>query len=437
MGLTITEKILAAHAGKDVVRPGQFVTCKVDLAMGNDITAPIAIRQLAHYGIERLWDKNRVCLIPSHFVPNKDVPSAQQAREMRQFARRHGVAFYFERGRAGVDHVLLPEQGLVGPGDLVIGADSHTCTYGALGCFSTGVGSTELAAVMATGEIWLRVPETMLFEFRGLPKDPWVGGKDLILRVIKEIGFDGATYRAMEFRGEAISRLPLEGRLTMTNMAIEAGGKSGIIEPDQITEQYCRGRCKRPYTFYYSDRDANYRDELVSEIAVADLPPQVARPHCPDNVVPVGECAGVSVDQVFIGSCTNGRLSDLKVAAQVMQGRRLAAGVRGIVIPATPAVFLEALRLGYLEVFKVAGCDIADSTCGPCLGGHSGVLAAGEVCVATSNRNFPGRMGHREAQVYLASPAVAAAAAVTGRIVHPGEVADPPPSPWADALSNR
>ncbi len=420
--MTITEKILAAHCGADSVRPGQFVECAADFCMGNDVTAPLAIKAFESVGAAGPFDRERIALVPSHFVPNKDIQSAEQCKMMREWAIKHRIKWYFERGEAGVDHALLPEQGLVGPGDLVIGADSHTCTYGALGAFSTGVGSTDLAAVMATGRIWLRVPESMKFVYKGLPSDPWVGGKDLVLLAIKRVGFDGATYKAMEFTGEAISRLPMDGRLTMCNMAIEAGGKSGIIAPDAVTEEYCRGRCRRPYVFYASDPDANYRDENVFELDISGLSPLVAMPHSPDNVASVDEVGDVRIDQVFLGSCTNGRLSDMRIAASILKGRRVAKGVRFVVIPATPTIFLDALRAGYIEILKEAGADIGDSHCGPCLGGHYGVLAAGEVCLATSNRNFPGRMGHRDSKVYLCSPAVAAASAAAGKIVSPAKL---------------
>ena len=415
MGMTITEKILATHAGKDSVKAGEFVVCKVDMCLGNDITAPVSIDRLREYGIKEVWDKERICLIPDHFTPNKDILSAESCKKIREFAAEYGIVHHIDRGECGVEHALLPEQGLVGPGDIVIGADSHTCTYGGLGAFSTGVGSTDLAAVMASGEIWLRVPETIRFDFVGTPKNKYVGGKDFILLAIGAVGFDGATYRAMEFHGDAVSALPMDDRLAMCNMAIEAGGKNGIIHPDAVTEEYCNGRAKRPYKFYESDKDATYHS--VQTIDVSNVEPQIACPHCPDNVKGVSEVVGTKLDQVFIGSCTNGRLSDMAVAAEILKGKKVAKGTRLVVIPATPTIFRDCLKLGYIEIFAEAGADISHSTCGPCLGGHFGCLASGETCLSTSNRNFPGRMGHRDANVYLSNAAVAAAGAVAGEIV--------------------
>jgi 3-isopropylmalate/(R)-2-methylmalate dehydratase large subunit len=420
MGMTITEKIIAAHSGRDAVKPGDFVFADVDIALGNDITAPISIHELAAAGIEKVWDPARVALVPDHFTPAKDIASAQQAKVLRDFAHAQGLTHYWEVGQMGVEHALLPEQGVVGPGDLIIGADSHTCTYGALGAFSTGVGSTDLAAVMAIGKVWLRVPESMKFIFKG-KRQPWVSGKDLILYTIGEIGVSGALYRAMEFTGPVIESLPMDDRLSMCNMAIEAGAKNGIIPPDAVTREYVKGRLEREAVYYAGDKDAQYAQAFDWD--VTDLGPVVACPNLPDNVKPVGALRDVRIDQVVIGSCTNGRLSDLEVAAKILKGRKVAAGLRCIVIPATPTIEREALRRGWLEIFMEAGAVVSTPTCGPCLGGHMGILAEGEVALATTNRNFTGRMGHPKSQVYLSSPAVAAASAVTGRITHPAEVA--------------
>lgn len=419
--MTITEKILAAHSDRETVRPGEFIYASVDLVLGNDITAPIGIEEFRRAGLRRVFDPERVVLVPDHFTPNKDIRSAEQCRLMREFAREQGITHYYEVGRMGIEHALLPEQGLVVPGDLIIGADSHTCTYGAVGAFSTGVGSTDFAAALATGKVWLRVPESLRFVFTGR-LGRWVGGKDLILHTIGRIGVSGATYQAMEFTGETIARLPMDDRLTMCNMAIEAGAKSGIIAPDEVTTAYLAERARRDYTIYRSDPDADYAQ--VFEWDVTDLPPLVAKPHLPENVVPAEELKDVAIDQVVIGSCTNGRLSDLRTAAEVLRGKKVASGVRLIVIPATQAVYRAALEEGLLEVFLDAEAVVSTPTCGPCLGGHMGVLAAGERALATTNRNFVGRMGHPESEVYLSGPAVAAASAVTGRITHPDEVAD-------------
>jgi len=420
MPMTITEKIIATHVGREAVRPGEFVYADVDIALGNDVTAPIAIKRLAEAGIERVWDRRRIALVPDHFTPNKDIPSAQQARTLRDFARRHNLTHYWEVGQVGIEHALLPEQGVVGPGDLVIGADSHTCTYGALGAFATGVGSTDLAAAMAVGKVWLRVPESVRFRFTG-ERGRWVSGKDLILYTIGEIGVSGALYRAMEFTGPVIEALPMDDRMTMCNMAIEAGAKSGIIAPDDVTRAYVEGRLERRPHFHQSDADAEYVQDF--EWDISGLGPVVACPNLPENVKPVEELEDVRLDQVVIGSCTNGRLSDLEVAAHILKDRKVASGLRCLVFPATPTVEREALRAGYLEIFLEAGAVVSPPTCGPCLGGHMGVLAEGEVALATTNRNFTGRMGHPKSEVYLASPAVAAASAVAGHITHPDKVA--------------
>jgi len=418
--MNITEKIIAAHSGKEQVRPGEFVYADVDLALGNDVTAPLAIAEFERAGLTRVWDPERIALIPDHFTPNKDIKSAQQSKIMREFARKHGIRHYYEVGRCGVEHAFLPEQGIVVPGDLVIGADSHTCTYGALGAFATGVGSTDLAACMATGKVWLRVPASMKFIFSGvLPK--WVGGKDLILHTIGRIGVDGARYRAMEFCGEAIAALNEEDRMALCNMAIEAGAKNGIISPDDVTLEYVASRALRPPRTFRSDPDAEY--EQVFEWDVSGLSPQIALPHLPENVRPVEECDDITLDQVVIGSCTNGRITDLRIAAGVLKGRKAAKGLRLIIIPATQEVYRLALREGLIETFLEAEAAVSAPTCGPCLGGHMGVLAEGERALATTNRNFVGRMGHPKSEVYLCGPAVAAASAVTGRITHPEDLA--------------
>jgi len=419
MSMTITEKILAAHAGKDRVSPGELINCRLDLAMANDVTAPVAIKEFSKLGLDRVFDPERVVLVPDHFTPNKDIKSSELALCVREFARSYGITNYFEVGKMGIEHCLLPEQGLVLPGDLVIGADSHTCTYGALGAFATGVGSTDLAAGMALGECWFKVPESMKFVYHGKMR-PWVGGKDLILYTIGDIGVDGALYRAMEFTGEAISDLSIEGRLTMCNMAIEAGAKNGIVAPDEKTKAYVEKRAKRPYRFYYSDPDASYVE--VKEYDVSQIEPQVAFPHLPENSRPVSEAQGIELDQVVIGSCTNGRIEDLRVAAKILKGRKVHPRLRVIIIPGTQEIYLQALREGLLETFVEAGAVVSTPTCGPCLGGHMGILAKGEKALSTTNRNFVGRMGHPESEVYLCGPAVAAASAVTGMITHPEEV---------------
>ncbi|MDN5326114.1 MAG: 3-isopropylmalate/(R)-2-methylmalate dehydratase large subunit [Moorella sp. (in: firmicutes)] len=419
MGMTISEKILAAHAGLEHVEPGQLINAKVDLALGNDITAPLAIQEFKKLGIKKVYDPERVVLVPDHFTPAKDIKSAEQAKTLREFAREQGLTNYFEIGRMGIEHCLLPEAGLVGPGDLVIGADSHTCTYGALGAFATGVGSTDLAAAMATGECWFKVPETILFRYHGKLK-PWVGGKDLILYTIGRIGVDGARYMAMEFTGETIGELSMDGRFTMANMAIEAGGKNGIFPVDAKTEEYIRGRLKRDYRIYRSDPDARYAREL--DIDAGEIEPQVALPHLPENARSVREIGDIKIDQVVIGSCTNGRLEDLRVAAQILKGQKVHPEVRLIIIPGTQQIYAAALEEGLIATFIEAGAAVSTPTCGPCLGGHMGILAKGERALATTNRNFVGRMGHPESEVYLAGPAVAAASAVKGRIAAPEEV---------------
>jgi 3-isopropylmalate/(R)-2-methylmalate dehydratase large subunit len=417
--MTITEKILAAHAGKKEVSAGELINAKVDLVLANDITAPIAIQEFKKAGAKGVFDKNRIAFIPDHFAPQKDIKAAEQCKMLREFSKEHNLGLYFEVGRMGIEHALLPEQGLVGPGDLVIGADSHTCTYGALGAFATGVGSTDVAAAMATGECWFKIPESMKFIYYG-KLNKWVGGKDLILHTIGDIGVDGALYRAMEFEGETIRSLPMYGRLTVCNMAIEAGGKNGIIVPDSITEEYVKGRAKRPYKFYTSDAGAKYVE--IKEYDCSKIPLTVACPHLPSNTKQAAELSNITIDQVVIGSCTNGRLEDLREAAEVIKGRKVNPNVRMMVFPATQQIYKDAMKEGLIEIFIDAEAVVSTPTCGPCLGGHMGVLAKGEKAIATTNRNFVGRMGHPESEVYLSNPAVAAASAVLGRIGVPEEV---------------
>jgi 3-isopropylmalate/(R)-2-methylmalate dehydratase large subunit len=416
---TITEKILARACGREEVGAGEFVNARLDLALANDITAPLAIKEFEAAGVDKVWNPERIALVCDHFVPNKDIKSAEQAKLVREFAARQAITNFFDVGRMGIEHVILPEMGLVGPGDVVIGADSHTCTYGALGAFATGVGSTDLAAGMASGDVWLRVPETIRFNYMGNP-DRYVTGKDLILDTIGRIGVDGALYRAMEFAGEAIAAMPMSGRFTMCNMAIEAGGKNGIIEPDEVTLEYVRGRMRREPVLFTSDRDAAYA--RVIDIDAGAIKPQVSKPHLPSNAVDAEELGDIEVDQVVIGSCTNGRLDDLRMAAEILKGRKVHPRVRTIVIPGSQHVYQQAMKEGLLDVFIEAEAAVSTPTCGPCLGGHMGILAAGERCVATTNRNFVGRMGHPQSEVYLAGPYVAAATAVTGHISVPGEV---------------
>jgi len=416
--LTLAEKILAAHSGKQKVSPGEFLSVRVDLVMANDITAPIAIREFERLGAKAVFDPQRVVMVPDHFVPNKDIPSAEQAKLMKEFALEHGL-IYFEVGRMGIEHVLLPEQGLVLPGDVVVGADSHTCTYGALGAFATGMGSTDIASAMATGEIWMKVPPTIKFVYHGKP-GKWVSGKDLILYTIGNIGVDGALYAAMELHGEAIAELSMDSRFTMSNMAIEAGAKAGLFPVDSKTLEYVQPRAKRPYQVYEPDKDSQY--SKVIEYDVSSIEPQVAFPHLPSNTRGISEVGEVKIDQAVIGSCTNGRLEDLEIAAEVLRDRRVHPEVRCIIIPGSQEVYLEAMRRGLIETFILAGAVVSTPTCGPCLGGYMGVLAAGERCVSTTNRNFVGRMGSMDSEVYLANPAVAAASAILGRIGGPEEV---------------
>lgn len=418
MGMTITEKILAAHAGKESVEPGELIEAQVDLVLGNDITAPIAIQEFRELGIPKVFDNEKVALIPDHFTPNKDIKSAEQVKVLREFAREQNIRHFYDVGRVGVEHALLPELGLARPGMVIIGADSHTCTYGALGAFSTGSGSTDMAAAMATGKAWFKIPESMKFVYKG-KLNRYVTGKDLILHTIGDIGVDGALYRAMEFTGEAISALTVEERLSMANMAIEAGGKNGIIAPDEKTLAYVKARTKTDFTVYASDSDAKYAE--IIEYDMTKVEPIVAYPHLPSNAKPARE-SGVKIDQVFIGSCTNGRIEDLRVAAELLKGKKVHKDVRLIVIPATQEVYAMAMKEGLLNIFLEAEGAVSAPTCGPCLGGHMGILAEGERCLATSNRNFVGRMGHPKSEVYLANPAVAAASAVKGVICHPDEL---------------
>ncbi|HNW93430.1 MAG TPA: 3-isopropylmalate dehydratase large subunit [bacterium] len=419
MGMTVTEKILAAHSGAQAVHAGELIRAQLDLCLANDITAPLAIQEFEKAGAQRVFDPAKVALIPDHFTPNKDIKSAEQAKYVREFALKHQLVHYYEQGECGVEHALLPEKGIVIRGDCVIGADSHTCTYGGIGAFATGVGSTDLAAGMITGETWFKVPASVKFNFSGKPSR-WVTGKDYILTVIGKIGVDGALYQAMEFTGEAIRALSVEGRLTMCNMAIEAGAKSGIVAADDATLAFARERSGRTPVAYASDPDAAYA--AVHEFDAGALEPVVALPHLPSNVKPVRACGDLTVDQVVIGSCTNGRIEDFRLAAAVLRGRKVKKGVRVIILPATQAIYGMAMREGLLADFLAAGCVIGPPTCGPCLGGHMGILAAGERAVATTNRNFVGRMGSTKSEVVLASPAVAAASAVTGRLTHPDEV---------------
>jgi len=422
MGHTIAEKILLAHADKKTITPGDFINAKVDLALGNDITAPIAIREFEKIGAKRIFNKNKIALIPDHFTPNKDLKSANQCRVLQDFAKKYHIRHYYEVGCMGVEHALLPEQGVVMPGDLVIGADSHTCTYGALGAYATGVGSTDLAAAFITGECWIKVPKSVKFVYHGrLSKG--VGGKDLILHAIGEIGVDGALYEAMEFAGDAIRRLPMDDRFSISNMAIEAGARAGLIEPDEITLRYARNTSKiskRAFKVYKSDKDAKYRK--VYEYDASKIEPLVACPYLPSNVKKVKSLKKVKIDQSVIGSCTNGRISDLRIAAKILKGKRVNSRVRLIVIPATQKIYREAAKEGLAHIFINAGGVFSTPTCGPCLGGHMGILAEGEVAVATTNRNFVGRMGHVGSKVYLSNPAVAAASALKGRIADPREL---------------
>ena len=417
--MNLTEKILAAHTDRKEVSPGEFVNVKVDMIVSNDITAPIAIKEFRHIGVDKVFNPDKIVMVPDHFVPNKDIASAEQARLMRDFCYEQGIQ-YFEVGQMGIEHVLIPEQGLVLPGDVVIGADSHTCTYGAVGAFATGMGSTDIAAAMATGDIWMKVPPTIKLVYQGT-LGKWVGGKDLILYTIGDIGVDGALYSSMEFTGEAIEELSMDGRFTMANMVVEAGGKAGLFHVDNKTQLYIKSRAKRDfYLVYEPDAEAEYLQ--VIEYDVSAIEPQVSLPHSPANTRPVSEVGDIEIDQVVIGSCTNGRIDDLRLAAQVLKKKKVHPKVRCIVIPGSQQVYLDALNEELIETFVRAGAAVSTPTCGPCLGGHMGVLADGERCVSTTNRNFVGRMGSTKSEVYLANPAVAAASAVAGRIASPEDV---------------
>lgn len=417
--MNITEKILADHAGLEEVKPGQLITAKVDITLANDITGPVAINEFNKIGADKVFDNTRVVFVPDHFVPNRDIKSAQQVKQVREFSREQNLEHFFEVGRMGIEHALLPDNGIVTAGDIIIGADSHTCTYGALGAFSTGMGSTDIACAMASGETWLKVPSAIKVEFNG-KLNKWVSAKDLILHLIGDIGVDGALYKTLEIGGSTISELSMDGRFTICNMAIEAGAKNGIIEPDEITKAYLENRSLRPYKIYKSDKDAVYEKVIVYN--TEDIEPVVAFPHLPGNTKPVSQAGHIKIDQAVIGSCTNGRLSDIKAAAEILKGRKVHKDVRLIVFPATQQIYLEAIRAGYIETIIEAGGAVSTPTCGPCLGGHAGILAAGERAISTTNRNFVGRMGHVDSEVYLSSPYVAAASAVTGYISSPAEL---------------
>ena len=419
MGMTMTQKILADHAGLEHVVPGQLIKAKLDMVLGNDITSPVAISEFRKTGFKKVFNVNKIAIVPDHFTPNKDIKSAEQVRYIREFVKEMGIVHFFEVGQMGVEHALLPEKGLVVAGDVVIGADSHTCTYGALGAFSTGVGSTDMAAAMATGEAWFKVPEAIKFILKGKP-GRWVSGKDIILHIIGMIGVDGALYKSMEFTGDGISHLGMDDRFTIANMAIEAGAKNGIFPVDEKTIEYMKEHSTKPYKIYEADEDAEYSQ--VYTIDLSEVKPTVAFPHLPENTKTIDQVGDVKIHQVVIGSCTNGRISDLRIAAEIMKGRKVHPDVRCIVIPATQKIWKQAMQEGLFDIFIDAGVAISTPTCGPCLGGHMGILAKGERAVATTNRNFVGRMGHTESEVYLASPAIAAASAIAGRIASPDEL---------------
>lgn len=417
--MTMAEKILAAHAGLEEVVPGQLIECDLDLVLSNDVTSPIAIKEFNKVGVEKVFDPTKIALVPDHYVPNKDIAAAEQAKMTREFAHAQGITHYYEVGCMGVEHALLPEQGVVGAGDLIIGADSHTCTYGALGAFATGVGSTDAAIGYATGKAWFKVPESILFNINGELR-PGVTGKDVILYIIGMIGVDGALYAAMEFRGNAIENLSMDERLSISNMAIEAGGKAGLIAVDDVTRKYMDGRVEKPYTEYHSDPDAQYAK--VYDIDAADIVPTVAFPHLPSNTRPASEARDITIDQSVIGSCTNGRIEDMRQAAEILKGRKVHPNVRCIIIPATQQVYRQCIDEGLMDIFLDANCAVSTPTCGPCLGGYMGILAAGERAIATTNRNFVGRMGDPTSEVYLSSPVVAAASAILGHIGLPEDL---------------
>lgn len=419
MGMTMTQKILAAHAGLESVKAGQLIRADLDMVLGNDVTTPVAIKEFEANGFTKVFDKDKVSIVLDHFTPNKDIKSAEHCKFCREFAGEHDVTNFYDVGEMGIEHALLPEKGLVAPGEAVIGADSHTCTYGALGAFSTGVGSTDMAAGMASGQAWFKVPPALKFNLTGKP-GKWVSGKDVILHIIGMIGVDGALYKSMEFTGEGLKNLSMDDRLAMANMAIEAGGKNGIFEVDEVTLEYLKDKVDRPFTAYTADEDAEY--EAVYDIDLSEIKMTVAFPHLPENTRTIDEVGTVKIDQCVIGSCTNGRIEDLRAAAKVFEGKHIAKHVRAIIIPATQKIYRQAMKEGLFDIFMDAGCIISTPTCGPCLGGHMGILAKGERAIATTNRNFVGRMGHPESEVYLSSPAVAAASAVKGYIASPEEV---------------
>ena len=419
MGMTMTQKILAAHAGLSTVSAGQLIEADLDLVLGNDITSPVAIHEIEKMNVDGVFHKDKIALVMDHFAPNKDIKSAQHCKCVREFACKNEISNYFDVGEMGIEHALLPEKGLTVAGDVIIGADSHTCTYGALGAFSTGVGSTDMAAGMATGKAWFKVPSAIKFNITGKPAK-WISGKDVILHIIGMIGVDGALYKSMEFVGDGIQYLTMDDRFTIANMAIEAGGKNGIFPVDDLTREYMKEHAKRPFVEYEADADAEYDEEYTIDLST--LKPTVAFPHLPENTKTIDEVGEVNIDQVVIGSCTNGRMDDLRIAAKILEGKKVAKGLRVIVIPATQQIYLDAMEEGLIRTFIEAGAIVSTPTCGPCLGGYMGVLAEGERCVSTTNRNFVGRMGHVESEVYLASPAVAAASAITGRISGPDEV---------------
>ena len=419
MGMTMTQKILAAHAGLEKVEAGQLIEADLDLVLGNDITSPVAIKEMEKMNVDGVFHKDKIALVPDHFVPNKDIKSAEHCKCVREFARKNEITNYFEVGEMGIEHALLPEKGLTVAGDVIIGADSHTCTYGALGAFSTGVGSTDMAAGMATGKAWFKVPSALKFTLTGKPSK-WISGKDVILHIIGMIGVDGALYKSLEFTGDGIQNLTMDDRLTIANMAIEAGAKNGIFPVDELAESYMKAHSKRAYKIYEADADAEYDEEYVIDLST--LKSTVAFPHLPENTHTLDEIADIAIDQVVIGSCTNGRLDDLRTAAEILKGRHVAKGMRCIIIPATQQIYMDAMEEGLLKIFLEAGAVVSTPTCGPCLGGYMGILAEGEKCVSTTNRNFVGRMGHVNSEIYLASPAVAAASAVAGKISGPDEL---------------
>lgn len=421
MGMTMTQKILADHAGLDSVVPGQLIEAKLDMVLGNDVTSPVAINEMGKFGKDSIFDKTRISLVMDHFTPNKDIQSAENCKQVREFAKKHSILHYYDVGNMGIEHALLPEKGIVTCGDCIIGADSHTCTYGALGAFSTGVGSTDMAAGMISGKAWFKVPSAIKVVVTG-EKPKYISGKDVILNIIGRIGVDGALYRSLEFTGDGIKNLSMDDRLTIANMAIECGAKNGIFPVDDVTLEYVNGRSLRDYKIYEADEDAEYDEEIVVDLST--LKSTVAFPHLPENTKTIDEVPEIKIDQVVIGSCTNGRMEDMRTAASIIKGHKIADGVRTIIIPATQQIYLDCIKEGLTEIFVEAGAIVSTPTCGPCLGGHMGILAKGERAVSTSNRNFVGRMGHTESEIYLASPAVAAASAVKGYIADPAELED-------------